>query len=101
MHEQDAFEQTLGELFKEGQGPAPALSEQKKLKKVLKRANRQVGASALFSLFGRALEASVIALHSGSAHIRPVTASTTTGSQTATGTDASIKPLETESSHEA
>lgn len=102
MHEQDAFEQTLGELFKEGQGPTPTGNEQKKLKKVLKRANRQVGASALFSLFGRALEASVIALHSGSAHIRPVTASAkTTRGQTETGTDALIKPLETESSHEA
>lgn len=33
MHEQDAFEQTLGELFKEGQGPTPAGNEQKKLKK--------------------------------------------------------------------
>lgn len=103
MHEQDAFEQTLGELFKEGQGPTPADNEQKKLKKVLKRANRQVGASALFSLFGRALEASVIALHSGSAHIRPVSAQSKTAAphDPKTGTDAFIKPLETESTHEA
>ncbi len=42
------------------------------LNKVLKKANRQVGAGALFGLFGRALESVLIALNSGSEHIKPV-----------------------------
>ena len=73
MSDQDAFEQTLSELFKT-ENVVPDKTDDKQLQQVLKRANRQVGASALFSLFGRALEASVIALHSGSAHLKPVSA---------------------------
>ena len=72
MSENDAFEQTLSELFKADTPEDKKNSENKKLKKVLKRANRQVGASALFSLLGRTLEASVIALHASSAHLKPV-----------------------------
>ncbi|MNG39283.1 hypothetical protein D3C84_1273010 [compost metagenome] len=42
------------------------------LGRVLKTANRQVGAGDLFSLLGRWLPALMIALNNGSAHVAPV-----------------------------
>jgi len=42
------------------------------LGRVLKTANRQVGAGDLFSLLGRWLPALMIAVNNGSAHVSPV-----------------------------
>ena len=46
------------------------------LDRVLKTANRQVGAGDLFGLMGRGLEALMIALNNGSPHLMPVSRST-------------------------
>ncbi len=68
MH--DPFEQSLRDMLNKSQAPS---NDDASLNKVLKKANRQVGAGALFGLFGRALESVLIALNSGSEHIKPVT----------------------------
>ena len=67
MH--DPFEQSLRDMLNMLQAPT---KDDAALNKVLKKANRQVGAGALFGLFGRALESVLIALNSGSEHIKPV-----------------------------
>lgn len=67
MH--DPFEQSLRDMLNKSQAPS---NDDATLNKVLKKANRQVGAGALFGLFGRALESVLIALNSGSEHIKPV-----------------------------
>jgi hypothetical protein len=67
MH--DPFEQSLRDMLNKSQAPS---NDDASLNKVLKKANRQVGAGALFGLFGRALESVLIALNSGSEHIKPV-----------------------------
>ena len=67
MH--DPFEQSLRDMLNKSQAPS---NDDASLTKVLKKANRQVGAGALFGLFGRALESVLIALNSGSEHIKPV-----------------------------
>lgn len=67
MH--DPFEQSLRDMLNKSQTPS---NDDASLNKVLKKANRQVGAGALFGLFGRALESVLIALNSGSEHIKPV-----------------------------
>lgn len=69
--EQDPFERSLGELLKASPNERSHDSEQR-LERVLKTANRQVGIGALFILLGRALESLLIALNSGSAHLKPV-----------------------------
>ena len=69
MH--DPFEQSLRDLLNaspSGQDRDDAAC----LGRVLKTANRQVGAGDLFSLLGRWMQALMIALNSGSAHIAPV-----------------------------
>ncbi|MDY0249687.1 MAG: CrfX protein [Pseudomonas sp.] len=66
---QDPFEQSLRDMLRPEQTHA---NDDASLDKVLKKANRQVGAGAIFSLFGRALESVLIALNSGSEHIKPV-----------------------------
>lgn len=66
---QDPFEQSLRDMLKPEKMHANGDAS---LDKVLKKANRQVGAGALFGLFGRALESVLIALSSGSEHIKPV-----------------------------
>lgn len=65
----DPFEQSLRDMLKPTQG---ATNDDASLDRVLKKANRQVGAGAVFSLFGRALESVLIALSRGSEHIKPV-----------------------------
>lgn len=66
---QDPFEQSLRDMLKPEQTHA---DDDVSLGKVLKKANRQVGAGAVFGLFGRALESVLIALNSGSEHIKPI-----------------------------
>ena len=67
MH--DPFEQSLREMLK---SPPSTRDVDACLGRVLKTANRQVGAGDLFSLLGRWVQALMIALNNGSAHIAPV-----------------------------
>ena len=67
MH--DPFEHSLRDMLK---APASTRDDDACLGRVLKTANRQVGAGDLFSLLGRWVQALMIALNSGSAHIAPV-----------------------------
>ena len=67
MH--DPFEQSLREMLK---SPPSTRDDDAGLGRVLKTANRQVGAGDLFSLLGRWVQALMIALNNGSAHIAPV-----------------------------
>ncbi len=66
----DPFEQSLRDMLKASE-QAPS-GDDASLGKVLKKANRQLGAGAIFSLFGRALESVMIGLTKGSAHLQPV-----------------------------
>ncbi len=66
---QDPFEQSLRDMLKTSEVQA---YNDVSLDKVLKKANRQLGAGAVFSLFGRALESVLIGLSSGSEHLKPV-----------------------------
>jgi hypothetical protein len=65
----DPFEESLRDLLKSQ--PADH-DDDATLGRVLKTANRQVGAGDLFVLMGRGLEAIMIALNNGSAHVAPV-----------------------------
>ena len=65
MH--DPFEQSLREMLK---AEPSNRDDDACLGRVLKTANRQVGAGDLFSLLGRWMQALMIALNSGSAHIQ-------------------------------
>ena len=67
MH--DPFEQSFREMLK---AEPSNRDDDACLGRVLKTANRQVGAGDLFSLLGRWMQALMIALNSGSAHIAPV-----------------------------
>lgn len=66
---QDPFEQSLRDMLK---APESQTHDAVSLDKVLKKANRQLGAGAVFSLFGRALESVLIGLSKGSEHVKPV-----------------------------
>lgn len=66
MH--DPFEESLRDLL---QSSSAEHDEDACLGRVLKTANRQVGAGDLFSLVGHWMEALMIALNNGSAHIAP------------------------------
>ena len=66
MH--DPFEQSLRDML----NASPSGRDDACLGRVLKTANRQVGAGDLFSLLGRWLPALMIALNNGSAHVSPV-----------------------------
>ncbi|MBU3055629.1 MAG: CrfX protein [Pseudomonas indica] len=67
MH--DPFEESLRDLLKS----SPSVHDDDAcLDRVLKTANRQVGVGDLFSLMGHCLEALMIALNNGSAHVAPV-----------------------------
>ncbi|WP_068827182.1 CrfX protein [Pseudomonas sp. BMS12] len=69
----DPFEESLRDLLKS----APVEhDDDATLGRVLKTANRQVGVGDLFGLMGRGLEALMIALNNGSAHVMPVSRST-------------------------
>lgn len=65
----DPFEQSLRDMLK---APETHANDEVSLDKVLKKANRQLGAGAVFSLFGRALESVLIGLNNGSEHLKPV-----------------------------
>ena len=67
MH--DPFEESLRDLLK---SQPTTRDDDACLNRVLKTANRQVGAGDLFSLMGRCLEALMIALSSGAPHLAPV-----------------------------
>jgi len=66
---QDPFEQSLRDMLKNSETHS---YDDVSLHKVLKKANRQLGAGALFGLFGRALEAVLIGVSNGSDHLKPV-----------------------------
>jgi hypothetical protein len=67
MH--DPFEQSLRDML----NASPSNRDDDAcLGRVLKTANRQVGAGDLFGLLGRWLPALMMALNNGSAHVSPV-----------------------------
>ncbi len=66
---EDPFEQSLRDMLKT---PETRSSDDASLDRVLKKANRQQGAGAVFGLFGRALESVLIGLSNGSEHLKPV-----------------------------
>ena len=65
----DPFEESLRDLLKSS---SVEHDDDAALGRVLKTANRQVGVGDLFVLLGRGLEAAMIALNNGSAHLAPV-----------------------------
>ncbi|SPZ05497.1 CfrX protein [Pseudomonas aeruginosa] len=67
MH--DPFEESLRDLLK---ASAPQPDDDARLGRVLKTANRQVGAGDLFSLMGHWLQALMIGINNGSPHLAPV-----------------------------
>ncbi|MDP3816959.1 CrfX protein [Pseudomonas sp.] len=67
MH--DPFEESLRDLLKSSESNH---DDDACLHRVLKTANRQVGAGDLFTLMGHCLGALMIALNSGAAHLSPV-----------------------------
>jgi hypothetical protein len=69
MNDPDPFEESLRDLLN---NVSSAHDDQRTLGRVLKTANRQVGAGDLFSLAGHWFEAVMIALNSGSSHVSPV-----------------------------
>ncbi|KIU42783.1 MULTISPECIES: hypothetical protein [Pseudomonas] len=69
MH--DPFEESLRDLLKASPSGKDR-DDDACLGRVLKTANRQVGAGDLFSLLGRWSQALMIAVNNGSAHVAPV-----------------------------
>ncbi|KAF1003400.1 MAG: hypothetical protein GAK36_00267 [Pseudomonas sp.] len=67
MH--DPFEESLRDLLRV---PAEQPGDDARLDRVLKTANRQVGAGDLFSLMGHWLQALTIGVSRGAAHVTPV-----------------------------
>ncbi|MCO3516971.1 CrfX protein [Pseudomonas aeruginosa] len=67
MH--DPFEESPRDLLK---ASAPQPDDDARLGRVLKTANRQVGAGDLFSLMGHWLQALMIGINNGSPHLAPV-----------------------------
>ncbi|SNR94405.1 MULTISPECIES: hypothetical protein [Pseudomonas] len=68
MH--DPFEQSLRDML--NSQPSSDHDDDATLNRVLKTANRQVGAGDMFALMGHWVEALMIALNKGSAHLSPV-----------------------------
>ena len=68
MH--DPFEESLRDLLKTPS--SPSRDDDACLNRVLKTANRQVGAGDLFGLMGHWAGALMIALNNGSSHLAPV-----------------------------
>ncbi|QEY58490.1 CrfX protein [Pseudomonas sp. C27(2019)] len=66
---EDPFEQSLRDMLK---APETLGSDDVSLDRVLKKANRQQGAGAIFGLFGRALESVLIGINNGSEHLKPI-----------------------------
>ncbi|UVE19394.1 CrfX protein [Pseudomonas sp. LS44] len=73
----DPFEESLRDLLK---ASSPPHDDDATLGRVLKTANRQVGAGDLFSLMGHWFEALLIAVSNGSAHVAPVSRRTSSNS---------------------
>ncbi|AYN95064.1 MULTISPECIES: hypothetical protein [Pseudomonas] len=65
----DPFEESLKDMLKSG---AEAPTDYDRLDRVLKTANRQVGAGDLFGLMGRWGSAVLMAINNGSGHVKPV-----------------------------
>jgi hypothetical protein len=65
----DPFEQSLRDLLKSSE---PSHDDDACLHRVLKTANRQIGAGDLFTLMGHCLGALMLAFKSGAAHVAPV-----------------------------
>uniref|UniRef100_A0A7C2BAA3 CrfX protein n=1 Tax=Pseudomonas graminis TaxID=158627 RepID=A0A7C2BAA3_9PSED len=77
MH--DPFEESLRDMLN---ASSSSRDDDAVLGRVLKTANRQVGAGDLFSLLGRCTQALMIAVNNGSAHVSPVSRRKATGSGT-------------------
>ncbi|MCY1183000.1 hypothetical protein D3C76_312520 [compost metagenome] len=71
MH--DPFEESLRDLLRM---PPEQPDDEARLGRVLKTANRQVGAGDLFSLMGHWLEALLIGISKGVPHLAPVSRQT-------------------------
>ncbi len=69
----DPFEESLRDLLN---ARATEHDDEVTLGRVLKTANRQVGAAELFGLAGHWFEAVMLALNSGGKHISPVSSRT-------------------------
>lgn len=69
MH--DPFEESLRDMLK-ASSSGKDRDDDACLGRVLKTANRQVGAGDLFKLLGRCSQALLIAVNNGSAHVAPV-----------------------------
>jgi hypothetical protein len=65
----DPFEESLRELLK---ASSSSRDDDACLHRVLKTANRQLGAGDLFGLMGHWLRALLMALNNGSGHLAPV-----------------------------
>ncbi|MCY1281455.1 hypothetical protein D9M68_318090 [compost metagenome] len=65
----DPFEESLRDLLK---ASPSSHDDDATLGRVLKTANRQVGAGDLFSLMGHWFETLMMALNNGAAHVAPV-----------------------------
>ncbi|MDD0975319.1 CrfX protein [Pseudomonas fontis] len=70
----DPFEESLRDLLKSS-ASGQDRDDDACLGRVLKTANRQVGAGDLFKLLGRWSQALMIAVNNGSAHVAPVSRS--------------------------
>jgi hypothetical protein len=70
----DPFEESLRDMLN---ASSSTRDHDASLGRVLKTANRQVGAQDLFSLMGRWLQACMIAVNNGSGHVAPVSRRTT------------------------
>ncbi len=86
MH--DPFEESLRDMLN---ASSSSRDDDAVLGRVLKTANRQVGAGDLFSLLGRCTQALMIALNNGSAHVSPVSRKANRAGTTFTGTGAQDK----------
>ncbi|MFP3848692.1 CrfX protein [Pseudomonas sp. W5-01] len=78
MH--DPFEESLRDMLN---ASSSSRDDDAVLGRVLKTANRQVGAGDLFSLLGRCTQALMIAVNNGSAHVSPVSGRKAKGTGTA------------------
>ncbi|WP_028694479.1 hypothetical protein [Pseudomonas cremoricolorata] len=78
MH--DPFEESLRDLLKASPSGHDR-DDDACLGRVLKTANRQVGAGDLFTLLGRCGQALMVAINNGSAHVAPVRRTAAGGSK--------------------
>ncbi|RMU67988.1 CrfX protein [Pseudomonas syringae pv. aptata] len=76
MH--DPFEESLRDMLNSS---SSSRDDDACLGRVLKTANRQVGAGVFFGLLGRWSQALMIAVNNGSAHVSPVSRRTSSGAR--------------------